>query len=217
MAIQSSFPKIADQIITFNKNIVELLTKLNTIATSTNPTISIDIVDENGILNQYQVPSTASLKNDIERLNNNINSLYSIDASGAMIQNTTTNKFKKIITVDLNREPNQVASLNTITTFTAKPNWFFDSLTDPMISVEFDLSGKIEDNVRKCLCRRYIVDFAKEASGLFTNLGQSAITSFNTLFKNNTNIAIEEFENWLVLDMMREMSSLLNQSTQSTI
>jgi hypothetical protein len=196
MAIQSSFPKIADQILTFNKNIIELLTKLNSVATSTNPTVSVDIVDENGVLTQYQIPSTASLKTDIERLNNNINSLYSIDAAGAMIQNTTTNKFKKIITVDLNREPNQIASLNTITSFTAKPNWFFDSLTDPMLSVEFDLSGKIEDNVRKCLCRRYIVDFAKEASGLFTNLGQSAITSFNTLFKNNTNIGIEEFENW---------------------
>ena len=35
---------------------------------------------------------------DRDRLNNNINSLYSIDADGALIQTSNQNKFKKIIT-----------------------------------------------------------------------------------------------------------------------
>ena len=194
--IQSSFPRVADQIITFNKNIVEVLSKINSLATTTESTVSIDIYDESGVLRTYTLPTTNGLKADIERLNNNINSLYSLDAAGSMIQTSSQNKFKKIITVDLNREPLQIQSLNGITSFKTTPNWFFDSLMDPMVSVEFDLSGKIEDNIRKCFSRRYIIEFAKDSSGSLTTLGQSALNSFNSLYKGNTNISITEFENW---------------------
>ena len=65
-----------------------------------------------------------------------------------------------------------------------------------MISVEIDLSGKIEDNVRKCLVRRYIVDFAKDVAGNLTPLGQSALNSFNTLFKDKSNIDLNDFVTW---------------------
>jgi hypothetical protein len=196
MAIQSSFPKVADQIISFNKNIVDILSKLNSLATTTDPTVSIDILDENGSLRTFTIPTNNGLKADIERLNSNINSLYSIDAAGAMIATSNQNKFKKIITVDLNREPLSIANLNTVSNFKTTPNWFFDSLTDPMISVEFDLSSKIENNVSKCLSRRYIVDFAKDLDGNLTLNGQSALNSFDLNFKNNASIDIGEFEVW---------------------
>jgi hypothetical protein len=196
MPIQTSFPKVADQILAFNKNIVEVLTKINSLASSTESTVSIDIIDTNGVTRTFSIPTNNQLKSDIERLNNNINSLYSIDAAGALIQTTAQNKFKKIITVDLNREPIPVASLNSVSNFKSSPNWFFDSLLDPMLSIEFDLSNKIENNVRKCQVRRYIVDFAKNENGDLTNLGQSALNSFNTLFKGSATVVITDFENW---------------------
>jgi hypothetical protein len=196
MAIQTSFPKVADQVITFNKNIVEVLSKINSLVTTTDSSANIVITDENGLTKSFVLPSFNSLKADIDRLNNNINSLYSIDAAGALIQTSNTNKFKKIITVDLNREPTEISSLGAVSTFKSSPNWFFDSLLDPLLSIEFDLSDKIEDNVRKCLVRRYIVNFATDTDGNLTNLGQSALNSFNNLFKGNSNIVVTEFENW---------------------
>ena len=75
MPIQASFPKVADQILNYNKNIVDILTKINTIATTTDPTISLQIFNENGVLKSYNVPSVNSLKSEIDRLNNNINSM----------------------------------------------------------------------------------------------------------------------------------------------
>ena len=194
--VQSSFPKVADQIITYNKNIVEILSKINSLTTTTDSSVTLQVYDENGVLRNFTLPSFTSLKADIDRLNNNINSLYSIDAAGALIQTSTQNKYKKIITVDLNRDPTPIGSLGTLSTFKSSPNWFFDSLMDPMVSVELDLSGKIEDNVRKCLIRRYIIDFAKNADGSFTTLGQSALNSYNQLFRGNANVVISEFENW---------------------
>ena len=195
MPIQASFPKVADQILNYNKNIVDILTKINSIATTTDPTVSLQIFNENGVLKSYNVPSVNSLKSEIDRLNNNINSMYSIDTTGSLIQ-TSPNNFKRVITVDLNREPNPIQNLGSVNNFKSTPNWFFDSMLNPMLNVEFDLSGQIEDNVRKVQFRRYIVDFNKDSAGNFTNLGQSALNSFNTLFRGNSSINISDFENW---------------------
>ena len=195
MAIQSSFPKVADQVMTFNKNIVDMLTKLNNIATTTEPSVSVQIFDDNGVLRNYTLPSVSSLKSEIDRLNNNVNSLYSIDTTGSMIQ-TSPDTFKKVITVDLNREPNPISDLGSVQSFRASNNWFFDSMLNPMLSVDIDLTGQIEDNVRKVLVRRYIVEFARNTDGTITNIGQSALASFNQQFRANSNIIINDFENW---------------------
>jgi hypothetical protein len=197
MAIQSSFPRVADQIINYNKNIVDILTKLNSIATTKESSIQMQIFDETGNLRTFSVPSNESLRADIERLNNNINSLYSIDSpGGSLVQNPTTNQFKKIISVDLNVEPSPVNSLSPVVNFKTDPNWFFDSMLDPLLSVEFDLGNQIEDNVRKIQSRRYIIDFAKDSAGELTTLGQSALESFNLTFNGATNIEINAFESW---------------------
>jgi len=196
MPIQSSFPTVADQVISSNKNIIEILSQINSLATTQDNSVNIRVYDENGVLRTFAIPSFNSLKGEIDRLNNNINSLYSIDAAGAMIATSNQNKYKKIITVDLNREPSAVGALGTINKFKAVNNWFFDGLMSPIISVELDLTGKVENNVRKIQSRRYIVDFAKDASGALTNLGQSALNSFNTLFRGNSSILITDFENW---------------------
>jgi hypothetical protein len=196
MPIQSSFPTVADQVISSNKNIIEILGQINSLTTTQDQSVNIKIYDENGILRTFAVPSFTSLKADIDRLNNNINSLYSIDANGSMIATSNQNKYKKIITVDLNREPNAVGTLGTLTKFKAVNNWFFDGLMSPIISVELDLTGKVENNVRKVLSRRYIVDFASDASGNLTALGQSALNSFNTQFRGKSSIIISDFENW---------------------
>lgn len=195
MAIQSSFPKVADQVITFNKNIVDILTKINSTTTTTEPSVNVQIYDDNGVLRNFSLPSVSALKAEIDRLNSNINSLYSIDTTGSLIQ-TSPNTFKKIITVDLNREPAPISSLGSINSFKATNNWFFDSMLNPMLSVELDLAGQIEDNVRKVQIRRYIVSFAKDANGTITNTGQAALNSFNQLFRGNSNIVITDFENW---------------------
>jgi hypothetical protein len=166
------------------------------LSTTTNPSVEVRIFDSNGVLNTYSLPSFTYLKSEIERLNNSINSLYSIDTTGALIQTTSQNQFKKIITVDLNREPNPITELNVVREFKTEKNWFFDGLLNPILKIEFDLSDKIENNVRKCLIRRYILDFSRNPDGSFTSLGQSALESFNRLFREKIDIDIQEFVNW---------------------
>ncbi|NBP57033.1 hypothetical protein EBU71_10985, partial [bacterium] len=196
MAIQSSYSKVAEQVITFNNNVVGLLSKINTLVSTTDPSVTINVTDDTGVIRQFNLPSFGFLKSEIDRLNNNINSIYSINEAGALIQPTNGTKFKKIVTVDLNREPNDVGSLATLSTFKSKKNWFFDGFLNPQIFVELDLSGQIENNVRKILCRRYIPEFQKDSVGNFTPLGQSALNDFNNLFRNRNNFTLEEYEQW---------------------
>ena len=196
MAIQSTFPKVADQIVSYNKNVVDILTKINTLITTTEPSVNIQVFDDAGVLRSFNLPSFAALKSEIDRLNNNINSLYGIDANGSLIQTSNANKFKKLITVDLNREPAPMTSLGGVTQFKSDVNWFFDGLLDPLLSVEFDITSQVESNVRKCLVRRYIVNFAKDSTGGFTPLGQSALNSFNSQFRGNATIVLQDFLNW---------------------
>ena len=196
MPIQSSFAQVASQIVAFNRNIVETLSKINSLSTTTDPSVNVDIIDIEGVSRSYSLPSFTFLKTEIERLNNSINSLYSIEAPGAMIQTSNANKFRKIITVDLNREPSSIDNIGVITEFKSDRNWFFDGLLNPQLMIELDLADKIETNVRKVLTRRYIVEFAKNPDGTLTNLGQSALNSFNTLYRGKSSVDISEFENW---------------------
>jgi hypothetical protein len=196
MPIQSSFAQVASQIVAFNRNIVETLSKINSLSTTTDPSVNVDIIDIEGVSRSYSLPSFTFLKTEIERLNNSINSLYSIEAPGAMIQTSNANKFRKIITVDLNREPGSIDNLGVVTEFKSDRNWFFDGLLNPQLMIELDLGDKIENNVRKILTRRYIVEFAKNQDGTLTNLGQSALNSFNTLYRGKSSVDIAEFENW---------------------
>lgn len=195
MPQKNSFATVASQVVNYNSNILELLSKLDNISTSNESSIPINFTNEDGNLNTFNVPSMGYLLGEIQRLNNNINTLFSIDTNGALIQQSN-NRFKKVITVDLNVEPATINRLNTIDSFVATNNWFFDSLLNPMLSVEIDLTDKVENNVRKALVRRYIVGFEKDSEGSLTNLGQSALNSFNNNFRGEINISLEDFEFW---------------------
>ena len=195
MAIQSSFPTVAEQVLTLNKNVVDLLTKINNVTTSTDASISVQIYDERGVLRNFNLPTLNSLKTEIERLSNNMKSIYNIDGNGSMIQ-IAPGIFRKVVSVDLNREPVKVNDLGSVTRFVASNNWFFDSMVNPMMSVEFDLTGQIDNSVRKVQARRYIVEFEKDATGALTPAGQSALNSFNAAYRDNSQISITDFEAW---------------------
>lgn len=194
--MNTSFPKVADQILNFNKNVMDILTKINTVTSTNEAFVNLQLSDENGVLRNFTLPSITSIKSDIERLNNNINAIYNIDSGGSLVESSNSNKFRKIITVSLNKEPNDIGTIGSIDTFKSKPNWFFENMLNPLIYIDIDLSGKVDNFVGKCLSRRYIVNFEKDESGNFSALGTSALNSFNELYRGDSSTNIEDFENW---------------------
>ncbi len=137
--MNTSFPKVADQILNFNKNVMDILTKINTLTSTNEAFVNLQLSDENGVLRNFTLPSVTSIKSDIERLNNNINAIYNIDSGGSLIESSNSNKFRKIITVSLNKEPNDIGTIGAIDTFKSRPNWFFENMLNPMLYIDIDL------------------------------------------------------------------------------
>tara|TARA_R110000772_G_scaffold43995_7_gene101283 strand:- start:7041 stop:10460 length:3420 start_codon:yes stop_codon:yes gene_type:complete len=192
---KNSFATVAEEIINYNNNTLNLLTQMNSIMKSNDSSVAVDFTDNNRVLTTYDVPSWGYLTNEIQRLNNNINSLFSINESGAIIQ-TAENIYKKLILVDLNTEPNQIGSLNNVSNFESERNHFFDGLLNPNLRVRVDLNGKVEDDVRQVLVRRYILELERDEFGALTKNGQVALTSFNLNFRSKSNINIDAYVEW---------------------
>lgn len=193
----NSFVSLSNQIEILSANSLQVLASLNKIVSSNDNEVSIDIQNQEGVVETIQMPSIGFLKSEIDRLNQNIKTLSTIDKRGAIIQ-PSKNEYQRVYTSSINKEPNLIPELNNISNFIAEKNLFFDSLLNPILKVKIDLTNKIEDNVRRILSKRYIVNFQNDEFNIPTELGQTAIDSFDALFKNRTDITIDELENWLV-------------------
>ena len=193
--INSSFHSIAEQIMSFNNNVVQILGNINSLTTTTNATIPLTFLDSNGAPVTTNLPSFNYLQNQINIMNNNINTLYGLNSNGAVMQ-TSPNSFQRIITVDLNLEPADISSISVPTNFISQKNYLFDALLDPELFITLDLTNQIDSDVREILTRRYIVNFEIDSSGVLTNNGLSALNSFNTLWNGNSNIVMNDFLVW---------------------
>ena len=191
---KNSFVSIAEQIALLNKNAVEILTKLSDVVGSNASSVQINYIDDKGLQSQYALPTVGALKQQIDIANNNIQRLSQFnDKSTYIIDGNST---KKVYQVDLNREPSQINGLSTINQFSSINNWFFESLMNPLLAVEIDLTDIVDEDVTKVLSRRYIIQFLKNADGTLTIEGQASKDDFNSKFANRNDINFSEFLDW---------------------
>lgn len=194
--INSSLHSIAEQVVTNNQQVVAILNNLTALTTTTDPAVTITVLDSQGVPTTFSFPSFTYLKSEIDRLNNNINSLYGLNNNGATVQVSSSNIFKKIITVDLNLEPKDIPAINVPTTFISQTNYLLDNMLSPELMIQIDLTGLISSDVREIQSRRYIVSFEQDSTGAYTNNGQAALNSFNTSYKGQSNINQDDFLLW---------------------
>jgi hypothetical protein len=195
IAQRNSFVTIAEQVQLLNNNTVSILTSMNKIVTSEDSAVTVTQLDNEGNESTYSLPTVGKLQADINTLNNNVKRLSGLnDNTVHIIEGNST---KKIYLADLSREPNRIDKLNTINTFTSTNNWFFESLMNPSLSINFDLTDKIGNDVDGVLSRRYILDFEKDSDMNYTDKGNQARNDFFDKFVNKTDININDFLDWL--------------------
>lgn len=193
-AQKNSFVTIAEQIQLLNNNAVEIMTKLNSIVTSKDSTVNVTQIDSDGNETTYAMPTVGKLQSDINVLNNNVKTLAGLNDNSAQIINGQSTK--KIYLADLNREPNRIDFLNPVTQFSSTNNWFFESLMNPIISINFDLTDKIENSVDGVISRRYIVRFERDTENNYTEAGLRSKNDFISKFINKSDINLKDFTDW---------------------
>jgi hypothetical protein len=192
---KNSFVTLAEQISLLNQNNVEVLAALNDIVTSQDSSVNVTITDDQGNQSVYALPSVGNIQNEITVINSNIQRLSGLNNNSVHIINGNSTKI--VYTADLNVEPNRIDALSAVTQFTSNNNYFFDEFINPMLTVKFDLTTVIDDDVDGVIARRYFVQFETDKTGALTSDGVIAKNDFMNLFVGQTNINISDFLNWL--------------------
>lgn len=194
---KNSFVSLMEQLSIINKNSIEIITKLNDVVTANDSTVTIKFEDSSGNISSYSLPSVSYIQKEIEIANANIKKLSALEADSSVII-VEDNKSRKIKSVDLNREPNQINNLNLVSTFNQSNNWFFESLVNPLLAVNINLNDQIDDNVRKVVSKRYIIKFEKDTlTSEYTTNGLASLTYFQNTFLNRNDVNVTDLVNWL--------------------
>lgn len=187
-----------------NQNVLELLTKIDQAVNSNESYVSVKTVDATGKETVAQIPTVGFFKQKLDQLTKMVKLLAGMDGNPAALQ-IANNSFKRIIAADLNDEPKSIPELGIVSTFKTDPNWIFDSFLNPRISVELDLTNKIDEDTRTILSRRFIVEFDKVVTADnngnedvdLTTDGKARKLEFEQKYLGKTNIDMVEFVKWL--------------------
>ena len=196
MSQKNSFISMLEQISVLNKNSVEIITKLNDVVGTKDSSITVNYLDSDGSTSEFKLPSVGFLKQEIDLANSNIKKLASLSSDETVVINDS-NVSRKIKSVDLNREPNQIPNIDLVSNFEQSNNWFFESLINPLLTVEINLDDKIDDSVKKVLSKRFIVQFEKDLDGNYTSAGLTSRQQFEEKFLYKNDITIKDFQKWL--------------------
>ncbi len=186
------------------QNVMEIITKLDQSLHSNDSFVTLKTVDAQGNEVLSQFPTIGYFKQELDTVIKNLRILSGTEGNPASIQ-IGENAFKRIISADLNLEPKKINSLDAVSTFKTNPNWIFDAFLNPKISVEIDLTGKVDQSIRSVQARRFIVEFDKsvslDADGnevvTLTSTAQTRKAEFDAKYKGKSNIDIIEFVQWL--------------------
>jgi len=158
---QNSISSLVAQFLRLQKNSLEIINGLNEVAVSTNNTVSIEVLDEQGLPKNANIPSYGFLRGEIQRLDNNIKSLAGIGDTSATVRNPD-GTYSQVFKYDILREPRPLTNLGVPSTFGVKDNWFFESFLSPLLYININVTGQISDAADRIVVKRIIANTTTE-------------------------------------------------------
>jgi len=190
---QNSISSLVAQFLRLQKNALEIINGLNEVATSTNETVSIEVLDDNGNPTTASIPSYGYMRAQIERIDNNIKSLAGI-SNGSTVRNPD-GTYSQVFKAEPLKNPAPMRNLPVPGTFQTKDNWFFESFLSPLLYVSIDVTGKISENADRILIKRIIANTTTQAQKDFfdNSLKGRNDVSYDTFVTELTAAGIQYF------------------------
>ena len=154
---QNSISSLVAQFLRLQKNSLEIINGLNEVAISTNDTVTIEILDEQGNPQNANIPSYGYMRGQIERLDNNIKALAGIGESSATVRNPD-GTYSQIYKSETLKEPARITNLAVPSTFDVKSNWFLESFLSPLLYINVNVTGQIPDGSDRIVVKRIIAN-----------------------------------------------------------
>ncbi len=157
MSSYNSMSNFFEHTLNVQNNSLTILSALTDVITSNSESIILNLVSNDNVEYNYSLPTLKYLKNEITRLENNLNIIIGSGAGNSIIE-TSDGVYKKLVESNLFKEPSEIDTLKTPTTFNIKSNWFFESFLTPLLYVSFDLSDYVDYNVKEIFYKRIIIN-----------------------------------------------------------
>jgi len=184
MAENNSIQTMLPELLRLFNNSLESFEKVNQAITSSRESVTVNIQNNDGTNSRITIPSFGFLKNSVDRLNTNINTITNFNDGDSSIR-LADGTFRKLVLAKLPTEALDLTSLNSINEFDIKPNWFFEELINPLLYVAFDITGQAPIDTERAIVQRYILDTNSQSKiNFFENnyLGISSI-DYNTFLQ----------------------------------
>ncbi len=154
---KNSFSSLIAQFLRLQKNSLEIINKLNDVATSSKDTVEIEFLMDNNTSENIQIPSYGFLKSEINRLDQNILALSGLEDNTANIRKSD-GTVAKIFQASVLKDPSSPGSLQVPSTFQARNNWFFESFLNPLLYISIDVENQIPQDSDKVIVKRVIAN-----------------------------------------------------------
>ena len=182
MAENNSISTLLPELLRLFNNSLESFEKVNQAITSSNESVTINIQNNNGTNSRVTIPSFGFLKNSVDRLQTNIDTITNLNGSDSSIR-LADGTFRKLVLAKLPTEAQDLNSINSVENFNIKPNWFFEELINPLLYVSFDLTGQVPIDTERAIIQRYILN---------TNT-QTKVNYFVDNFEGRADISYNDF------------------------
>lgn len=159
MKIKNSLSTFLEQAMVMNNNSLETISKISDAVSSSEDSVKLTLTDPNNPDNsvEYTIPSFGYLKSEIDRLSASVNTMTNIsDGAGSRVR-LSDGSYRKIIASKIPSEAPTITSVDNITTFNFKSNWFFEDMMNPCLYVTLDLSDQISEDTERIMIQRYIL------------------------------------------------------------
>lgn len=193
--IKNSLSTFLEQSLILEKNSLETISKMNNAMTSGEESITITLTDPNDPTktNTYQIPSFVYLKRAIERIDNTLNTITNVGGRSNSSIRLSDGTYRKIITSSIPSEAPSITTVNKVTNFNFKSNWFFEDMLNPCLFISWDMSDQISSDTSRVLVQRFIL----------TCDTMSKKNAFDSKLKGQSNISYSDFINLLVNNKIR--------------
>ncbi len=198
MAENNSIQTLLPELLRLFNNSLESFEKVNQAITSSRDSVTVNIQNNDGTNSRITIPSFGFLKNSVDRLNSNINTITNFNGSDSSIR-LADGTFRKLVLAKLPTEAKDLTNINSVNQFDIKPNWFFEELINPLLYVSFNITGQAPIDTERAIIQRYILD---------TN-SQTKVNYFQDQYNGNSEI---DYNTFLQQIVERNISYVLDEA-----
>lgn len=166
----------------FSDNIAKLVKETNVAIASLNA-INETITTDSEVVNlelsegNIQLPSYNSLINRIKNVENTVDSFSS--GNGMVKLADGTHRYVKVTNIP--STPQKIKNVASPSSFKINPNWFFEELMFPKVSIKLDLTDKVDDYSDRLKVCRIIIPKNESTMELYLEDIKDASLDYNTL------------------------------------